>query len=102
MADVSKFQLLINRHYNITSDMAGDILKMAEEASTTIPLGLAAIGNLMFQATENPDYEAEAMRSDMFDIGLLLRLLGNFQVAILSAEKNADYALRKAEKEATK
>lgn len=102
MANASKLQLLINSHYGVTADMAGDISKMAEEASTTIPISLAAIGNLMFHATENPDYELEDMRSDMLNIGLLMRLLGNFQVAISTTEYNADLALRNAEKESTK
>ena len=101
MANAHRFQLLINSYNKVSKDEARDIRNMAEEATTAIPLGMAAVGNLMFQATENPEYDPEDMRLDMFNIGLLMRCLGNFQVALTTTKENAEYALRESEKELT-
>lgn len=98
MADMHKFQLLINCHHGISPDDAQEVLKTASEARDTLALGLAAVGDLMFHASENEEYDPQSMRSSMFNIGLLMRCLGNFQVAIRTAEDNAEYALRKAQK----
>ncbi|HAT7505263.1 TPA: hypothetical protein JAV72_002973 [Citrobacter braakii] len=99
MANANRFQLLINSYNNVSGDEARDIRNMAEEAATAIPLGIAAVGNLIFQATENPEYDPEDMRLDMFNIGLLMRCLGNFQVALTTTKENAEFAIRKHEKE---
>lgn len=97
MADMHKFQLLINPHYNIEPDAAADVYKMADEAVTTISLGLGSVGDLMYFASENPDYDPESMRADMFNIGLLMRCICNFQAAIDTTKENAECAIRKAE-----
>lgn len=98
MSESHQFQKLINGHYGIGPDEAMEIFQLADDAGSTLPLGMAAIGNLMYYASENPEYGEQAIRQDMFNIGLLMRIMGNFQVAIRTAEDNARYAVRKAGK----
>lgn len=96
MADMHNLQHLIDVNYNCSPNLAREVYKAADEAGTTISLGIASIGNLMSFALDNEEYDSETLRSDMFNIGLLMRCLGNFQVAIRTAEENAEYALRTA------
>lgn len=98
MADMHKFQLLINCYHKISPDEAQEVLKIASEAGDTLALGLAAVGELMFHASDSEGYDPQSMRSSMFNIGLLMRCLGNFQMAIRTAEENAEYALQQADK----
>lgn len=95
-------QLLIDAHNNISAEDAKSIYSVASEAGDTIALGMAAIGDLMYNAAQNEEFDPESMRSDMFNIGLLLRCLGNFQVAIGTAESNAEYAMSQDKKGASK
>jgi hypothetical protein len=98
MSEMSKFQLLIDDHYNIRPDAAKEVYKMADSAESAIAMGLASVGELMYFASENPEYDPESMRSTIFNIGLLVRCLNNFQLAIGTAKENAAQAIRAAEK----
>ncbi|KFC98624.1 hypothetical protein GKAS_03717 [Kluyvera ascorbata ATCC 33433] len=98
MADMHNLQLLIDANYNCDANTAKQVLTAADEAGTTLPLGLVSIGNLMYFASSNEDYDEESLRADMFNVGLLMRCLGNFQVAIRTAEENAGAVVR-SEKE---
>lgn len=99
MADMHGMQKLINTYYNITSNDAKDVLRLAEEAEDTLCSGIVAIGDLMHHASENSDYGENSMRSDMFNIGLLLRCLGNFQAAIGTTIENCKHSISQAKRE---
>ncbi|KFB99152.1 hypothetical protein GTGU_04153 [Trabulsiella guamensis ATCC 49490] len=96
MSDMYNLQSLIDVHYNCTPDVAKDVYTAADEAGSTISFGIASIGNLMYFASENKEYGEDSMRSDMLNIGLLMRCLGNFQLAIGTAESNAELSLRQS------
>jgi predicted transport protein len=56
------------------------------------------VSRLSVAIQTNEDYDEESLRADMFNVGLLMRCLGNFQVAIRTAEENAGAVVR-SEKE---
>jgi len=93
MTDMSNLQKLIDTHYNISGDDAKDVLMAAQEAEDIICFGVAAIGDLMYRASENKDFGEEAMRYDMLNIGLLLRCMGNFQAAIGATIENCKFSI---------
>ncbi|ECI6921336.1 hypothetical protein CC656_000456 [Salmonella enterica subsp. enterica] len=96
MANIARHQLLINPYYNVSPEMAREVIIAADDAESSISLGIAAIGELMFWVTENPEYDPETMSNHMCNIGLLLRCMSNMQIAITGAKENCMYTINEA------
>lgn len=98
MPDMSNYQYLINPHFNCEHDIAKKVYSAADGATDNISMGIASIGSLMWHASENEDYDEKAMRIDMGNIGLLLAMLGQFDISLRCTIENATDALNAIKK----
>lgn len=98
MPDMSNYQYLINPHFNCEHDIAKKVYSAADGATDNISMAVASIGSLMWHASENEDYDEKAMRIDMGNIGLLLAMLGHFDISLRCTIENATDALNAIKK----
>ncbi|CAL6701213.1 hypothetical protein K3E25_000990 [Escherichia coli] len=98
MPDMSNYQYLINPHFNCEHDIAKKVYSAADGATDNISMAVASIGSLMWHASENEDYDEKAMRIDMGNIGLLLAMLGHFDISLRCTIGNATDALNAIKK----
>lgn len=98
MPDMTNYQYLINPHFNCEHDIAKKVYSAADAATDNISMAVASIGNLMWYASENEDYDEKAMRIDMGNIGLLLAMLGHFDISLRCTIENATDALNAIKK----
>lgn len=98
MPDMSNYQYLINPHFNCEHDIAKKVYSAADGATDNISMAVASIGSLMWHASENEEYDEKAMRIDMGNIGLLLAMLGQFDISLRCTIENATDALNAIKK----
>ncbi|HBA3006905.1 TPA: hypothetical protein J6M50_000752, partial [Escherichia coli] len=98
MPDMTNYQYLINPHFNCEHDIAKKVYSAADGATDNISMAVASIGSLMWHASENEEYDEKAMRIDMGNIGLLLAMLGQFDISLRCTIENATDALNAIKK----
>ncbi|EEV9120282.1 hypothetical protein EG505_002170 [Escherichia coli] len=98
MPDMTNYQYLINPHFNCEHDIAKKVYSAADGATDNISMAVSSIGSLMWYASENKEYDEKAMRIDMGNIGLLLAMLGQFDISLRCTIENAKDALNAIEK----
>ena len=81
-----------------TVDIAKKVYSAADAATDNISMAVASIGSLMWYASENKEYDEKAMRIDMGNIGLLLTMLGQFDISLRCTIENATDALNAIKK----
>ena len=98
MPDMTNYQYLINPHFNCEHDIAKKVYSAADGATDNISMGVASLGSLMWHASENKEYDENTMRIDMGNIGLLLAMLGHFDISLRCTIENATDALNAIKK----
>ncbi|GDJ17350.1 hypothetical protein BvCmsKSP023_00665 [Escherichia coli] len=74
------------------------VYSAADGATDNISMAVSSIGSLMWYASENKEYDEKAMRIDMGNIGLLLAMLGQFDISLRCTIENATDALNAIKK----
>ena len=75
-----------------TDDELESMQSRAEEAVSDLVLGITAIGNLMFWATDNENNAEEIARGDMRKIGAMLGTVGEVVLALSDSAANAGFS----------
>jgi hypothetical protein len=89
---------LIDACHNVDPNAAVAMYAVASEVEDSLLNGVSAIGNLMFWAAENDEYDGEQAKRDMFDIGCFLKHVSRMAGGVHLAAENLEHAARQAKK----
>ena len=89
---------LIDTFYNVDPNAAVAMYAVADEVQTSLINGISAIGNLMFWASQNDEYDAEQAKRDMFDMGSFLKHVSRMAAGVHLTTENLEHAARQAKK----
>ncbi|HBY1761207.1 TPA: ubiquinol-cytochrome C reductase [Klebsiella pneumoniae] len=88
---MSLYNDLVRREFGkgATADELESIQNRADESVSDLMLGISAIGNLMFWATDNDNHTEETAKGDMRKIGAMLCTVGEVVLALNDTAANA-------------